>query len=150
MSSPGADANFPAMNMIAAQNSANSIMRSPTQSPEWYLGKIIHGNVQPAEISSLTVALRTYELAWVKEFIVTYKGLSALSSALAAISRLPLPLSDHQTKLEAEIAKCVKTLLGIKVCDSGILCARTANFPTVVIRRSAQTKPWRTRTVSTR
>lgn len=109
------DANLPAINMIAATNSANSILRASTQTPQWYLGKIMHGTIQPSEVSSLTVALRTYELAWVKEFIVAYKGLPALTSALASITRLPLPLSDHHAKLELELAKCLKTLLGIKV-----------------------------------
>lgn len=88
--------------------------RAKTETPEWYLTKFMDRSIQPATISSLTVGLRTYEIGWVKSFL-ELQGLSVLTNALANITRLPQPLKEHDLKVELELAKCLKTLLNIKV-----------------------------------
>lgn len=99
---------------ILQPDSKINVLRGKTESPDGYLRKFIDGSVTPAVVSSLTVGLRTYEIAWVKEFI-DIKGLSVLTNALANLTRLPQPLKESDIKLELEILKCLKTLLNVKV-----------------------------------
>jgi len=99
---------------LMAASGGMRVLRGKTETPEWYLQKILNQTITPADVGSLTVALRTYEMAWVKSFI-ELQGLSVLSNVLANITRLPHPRKDQDTKLELELLKCLKWLLNVKV-----------------------------------
>jgi cytokinesis protein len=99
---------------LMAASGGMRVLRGKTETPEWYLQKILNQTITPADVGSLTVALRTYEMAWVKSFI-ELQGLSVLSNVLANITRLPQPRKDQDTKLELELLKCLKWLLNVKV-----------------------------------
>lgn len=99
----------------ADPNNKMRLQRGKTESPEWYLTKFMDGSIQPAIVSSLTVGLRTYEISWVETFVNKLHGLSVLTSALANISKLPVPRKEHDIKLELEIVKCLKHLLQMQV-----------------------------------
>ena len=99
---------------LLAANSGIRVLRGKTETPEWYLQKVLNQTITPAEISSLAVGLRTYEIAWVRSF-VELQGLSVLSNVLANITRLPVPRREQELKLELELLKTLKTLLNITV-----------------------------------
>jgi cytokinesis protein len=96
-------------NLLAAANLSRS--STETATPEWYLTKFMDGSIQPATVSSLRVALRTYAIAWVETFVVKLQGLSVLTNALANITRLAMPRKENDLRLELEIVKCLKDLL---------------------------------------
>lgn len=96
---------------ILAAAAAASRTSTETAPPEWYLTKFMDGSIQPATVSSLRVALRTYPIAWVEAFVLKLQGLSVLTNALANITRLPIPRKENDLKLELEIVKCLKDLL---------------------------------------
>lgn len=97
--------------MAAAAAAAASRTSTETAPPEWYLTKFMDGSIQPATVSSLRVALRTYPIAWVETFVLKLQGLSVLTNALANTTRLPIPRKENDMKLELEIVKCLKDLL---------------------------------------
>ncbi|KAK4699038.1 V-type H+-transporting ATPase subunit D, partial [Phenoliferia sp. Uapishka_3] len=85
--------------------------RAKNESPEWYVARFMDGTVTPADVASLSVCLRTYELAWLQSFL-ELKGQAVLGNALHNYNR---PDTRRVTKaqaatMEAELIKCLRTL----------------------------------------
>ncbi|KAL8279166.1 hypothetical protein RQP46_008422 [Phenoliferia psychrophenolica] len=82
------------------------------ENPEWYIGRFMDGTVTAANVASLSVCLRTYELAWLQTFI-ELKGQAVLGNALNkynnpdSVRRFS---KAHAETMEFELLKCLRTL----------------------------------------
>ncbi|CAG8488845.1 26939_t:CDS:10 [Racocetra persica] len=77
--------------------------------PEYYLKKIMDGTITFKHMNSLSVALRTLPITWVRSFIDA-KGLEVLANYLSSITKKHAKL-DADLQMEYEIIKCLKSLL---------------------------------------
>ncbi|TAQ89261.1 hypothetical protein B7494_g2406 [Chlorociboria aeruginascens] len=89
--------------------------------PEWFVRKVMDNSINPKQLQSLSVSLRTQPIGWVKTF-VECQGQVALTNILGKINRRqatgPSPAdgttSDKDLDREYDIVKCLKALMNNK------------------------------------
>lgn len=90
-------------------------------SPEWYVRRILDNSINPKQLQSLSVSLRTQPIAWVKAFVEA-QGQIALTNLLGKLNRRtasgPTPnggvLTEKDMDREYDIVKCLKALMNNK------------------------------------
>ncbi|KAB8416371.1 hypothetical protein FH972_024890 [Carpinus fangiana] len=90
-------------------------------SPEWYVKKIMDNSIDPKQLGSLAVSLRTQPIGWVKAF-VDAQGQVALTNVLSKINKRqaqghgPAQTTQSEKDLDKEydIIKCIKALMNSK------------------------------------
>lgn len=121
--------------MTKAKNARNTVISSvdggPVQglldrasedgSPEWYVRKIMDNSIDPKQLSSLAVSLRTQPIGWVRTFVEA-QGQVALTNVLSKINKrqgqghaTPQPAQNEKDlDKEYDIIKCLKALMNSK------------------------------------
>ncbi|KAI5791537.1 hypothetical protein FPQ18DRAFT_260087 [Pyronema domesticum] len=85
-------------------------------SPQWYVKKIMEGNITAKQLGSLSVSLRTQPIGWVKDFIEA-QGQIALTTVLRSINNhggKNNTGTDAMLDREYDIVKCLKALMNNK------------------------------------
>ncbi|KAI9802820.1 MAG: hypothetical protein M1833_001419 [Piccolia ochrophora] len=115
---------------MGSDGNFNSLARADEEgSPEWYVKKLMDDSIEPKQIQSLSVSLRTQPIrqvyhwlkGWVRAFIEA-QGQVALTNVLGKINRRqaqgPMPASgttsDKDLDREYDIVKCLKALMNNK------------------------------------
>jgi cytokinesis protein len=109
------------------------------ESPEWYVKKVLDNSINPKQLQSLSVSLRTQPIAWVKSFVEA-QGQIALTNCLARINKRqvsgPGPSSgaatDRDLDREYDIVKCLKALWNNKYGADNAL-----HYDTIVVTLAA-------------
>ncbi|CAG8571524.1 10077_t:CDS:10, partial [Cetraspora pellucida] len=97
--------------------------------PEYYLKKIMDGTITFRHMNSLSVALRTFPITWVRSFIDA-KGLEVLANYLSSITKKHAKL-DADLQMEYEIIKCLKSLLNNREALTHPSCIHSITFSLV-------------------
>ncbi|MBW0464588.1 hypothetical protein O181_004303 [Austropuccinia psidii MF-1] len=95
------------------QSAASNSSRGKREEPEWYIKKFMDRTADHRVVAALAVALRTYEITWLQEFI-HLKGQIVLTNSLEKINAPGIVRKEADLITEYETLKCLKILLNSK------------------------------------